>query len=418
MKKRQEQYMSFILAPQYYQKFKCLCGSCSDDCCRRMLISIDEETYNKYASLQEGAIRNKVLGNIEVTNSFPFKAKIKLDDSSTCPFLKPDGLCCIQSEYGHDFLSYACRTYPRTFCDAGGKLEAYMSLGCEAAAKYALLNPEPMKLGEIHLSVNVPYKSTLEPSKYRASDDAFNVFWKLRDASISILQLRKYKLWFRVVMLGFYIQKIEQLLSAATADELSAVTGEYILSLEDVDYEKLSDKIPGRYDIKISRIYAFFEFLSKNMLKEQRNSLSECFDRTREGLGIHGIGQPMQEATDSYIQAKDQYFTPFFESKEHILENYIVNFALSSGFPFSYRNEKSIYDNFVRVACKYSMVKFLLTGTAGYYKENMIEDEAVKTIAVFSRFFDHDKKLSDAIIDSFNTNMSTDITLICTLVKD
>jgi lysine-N-methylase len=407
-------------APDYYPNFACSGSDCSYDCCHDLLIKINEKTYEDYLKLDNIEIKEKVLESIEITNKDPFTAFIKLTEKGDCPFLLANGLCKIQLACGHESLSYACQKYPRIFCNVGDDLETFMSMGCEAAAKQALFNAEMMTLAEVKLDFDykIVYGNVLEPEKYTTNKNALAIFWKLRNLSVLILQLRKHKLWLRVVMLGFFIQMADKLLAEGKEDEIIEQAEEYIKSVEAENYDEYKNMIPDWYDIKISNMHTLFETLTHSRREKKRDHLNICFDQVKEGLGIVNEDTPVQEVVDNFIAARDLYYTSFFANQEYVLENYLVNTVLATGFPFKYRGEKNMYDNFVRLAIRYSLIKFLLIGMAGYHKADFNQEIVIKTITAFSRLFDHNNDLSDAFLYFFNNSMSTEMGTLCVLVKD
>lgn len=411
--------MTKVFAPQYYEKFKCLGSNCSCDCCHDLIIKVDEPSFDKYSSLEDGRLRDKLLKKIEVTEEDPFSASISLNINGNCPFLKRNGLCQMQLKLDHENLPYPCRTYPRLYCSVGDKLETYMSMGCEAVAGIALFDEECMNLFDIQLENEIINRNILEPSKYSASKNALDMFSQLRSISVSILQLRKHKLWLRVIMLGFFIELAGNHLAEGNDDIFTGRVKDYVNSLADnYDDGEYRNLVADWHELKIPLIFKLFERIAYIRQEKPRDEINTCISQMKEGLGVANEELPEQELCKNFTNARDLYYLPFFEAREHILENYMVNAVLATGFPFTYGSEKSIYDNYVKLAIEYSMIKFLLVGMAGYHKENFGQAVIIKAVASISRLFDHSRAFTDAVADIFKRNDRTDMRTICVLAKD
>ena len=133
--------------------------------------------------------------------------------------------------------------------------------------------------------------------------------------------------------------------------------------------------------------------------------------------------QSVREATDNFKAILKKYYMPFFKSREYIFEHYIVNTIYNTGFPFTYGREKNVYDNYVRLAAKYGMVKFLLVGMAGYHKRNFNQGTVVKGVSAFSRMFDHNLIIVDRVAESIASyakakDKDTLEAFLCILMKD
>jgi lysine-N-methylase len=55
--------------------------------------------------------------------------------------------------------------------------------------------------------------------------------------------------------------------------------------------------------------------------------------------------------------------------KGYILEHYIVNYVFKTMFPLA--SEKHCFDNYIMMIVHYAMIKILLIGIAGFYKEKV-----------------------------------------------
>ena len=120
-----------VYFPSYYNKFKCIAEKCRHSCCVGWEISVDDGTLAGYSALGESD-RAEILSHIGVDGC------ITLADGERCPFLRPDGLCCIIADHGDQHTSRICREHPRFYHRVGDRIEGGIGASCEEAARIIL----------------------------------------------------------------------------------------------------------------------------------------------------------------------------------------------------------------------------------------------------------------------------------------
>lgn len=114
-----------LIRIDFYDDFSCLMSRCSDNCCdEEWDIYIDDETIEKYEKLGVADLYAKI------TRDEPHKL---IKHEGKCPFITPEGLCIFHRDYGEDFLSNTCRSYPR-FASAYGEDIYLETLGMSCPA--------------------------------------------------------------------------------------------------------------------------------------------------------------------------------------------------------------------------------------------------------------------------------------------
>lgn len=121
--------------PDYYQDFHCLADKCTDSCCEKWEIVVDDESAYKYERTS-GDIGKKLRSSMMTDDDGDRIFKL-IDDR--CPFLEKSGLCEIHRVLGEDALCNTCREYPRAVQDHGDIAEHDLSLSCPEAARLILL---------------------------------------------------------------------------------------------------------------------------------------------------------------------------------------------------------------------------------------------------------------------------------------
>lgn len=115
--------------PDYYKKFRCIAGRCTDNCCIGWEICIDDKTMEFYNSV-EGSFGERLKSNIE-NGSFVLCGE-------RCPFLNEKNLCDIIINLGEEHLCGICTEHPRYYGWYGDYKEGGIGLCCEEAARIIL----------------------------------------------------------------------------------------------------------------------------------------------------------------------------------------------------------------------------------------------------------------------------------------
>ena len=134
-----------ITKPDYFDRFRCLAGSCPDSCCQEWEVQVDADSAASYRALPG------TLGDC-------LRRCLRDEDGETyltiadrrCPMWRADGLCRIQAELGEAALCKTCREFPRLTHDYGDFVELGLELSCPEAARLILNEPA------IHVTEELP----------------------------------------------------------------------------------------------------------------------------------------------------------------------------------------------------------------------------------------------------------------------
>ena len=121
-----------LVAPKYYEKFKCIADRCTHSCCIGWEIDVDTDTLARHKASSH-ALSKELLGAIPEGESY-----IALSDGGRCPFLDGCGLCRIISELGESAVSVICREHPRFYHRIADRVEVGVGASCEEAARLIL----------------------------------------------------------------------------------------------------------------------------------------------------------------------------------------------------------------------------------------------------------------------------------------
>ncbi len=122
-----------IRKPEYYDKFVCTADKCPMTCCREWKIGVDDETNQKWKSLEPPKEVHPIRKNLsQYTGKKDGSRVIALNKKHLCPFLDENRLCRLVCTYGDDILSKTCRIFPREIHEFSDRKEFFLMPSCPA----------------------------------------------------------------------------------------------------------------------------------------------------------------------------------------------------------------------------------------------------------------------------------------------
>lgn len=151
--------------PEYYERFQCIASACTDSCCARWEIDVDEESYYRYLTVQ-GEFGERIRGCLHTEEAvgedgYPeYEWSFPLTPDRRCPFLNDADLCDMYTALGHDKLPRTCREFPRGDAVVGSYHQVDVALAC----------PEANRLIFADLEHPIRYVNRPEPTGVPALD--------------------------------------------------------------------------------------------------------------------------------------------------------------------------------------------------------------------------------------------------------
>lgn len=398
--------------PQYAKKFRCIGNECEDNCCHGWEVGVDKATYQKYQALP--ALRLLLKEHFVLCNNRGegHYAVVKQTPSSICPMLLADRLCHIHKEYGPDYLPAICATYPRISRRIDGLPEQPLLLSCPEAARLVLLDPELMPpngggAGQQKYS----RLQALADQGNPAEGDPQSYLWDIREFSLLLVQDRTYPLWQRLFLLSMFCRRLDAIISKRQIGAVPKLLREYAEIAAQGNLRSAMDGIPVRATAQVKMVMEVaLRYLCHPELR---------FSRIRESLVafLHGTGyfkaqkpnaRPSQDTaetqlatyTRSYVESYDRYYQPFMERHPFLLENYLINHIFRTRFPFSDKpcvGTGGPQQEFLLMCIDFAVIKGLLIGIAGRYREAFGTEQVVKLIYSISRSIEHSQTFSKAV---------------------
>ena len=355
--------------PEYVREFKCDGSKCDARCCRGWNIFVDAGTCAQYSQLKSKFDATEILSHMNFDNRRG-EFLVTLDERGFCPFLTDEKLCRLQLDYGENFLSKTCATYPRRTFDFGQFFERSLTLSCPVAAKLILLRDEPLKFEFVEVSEPEHSRGgKLKINPVNTQEGLPEKMLRIQVAMISILQRRTLSIDGRLIVLGFFLDKLDELITDGLDDD--ALT-KLIAAYESETF--LTRHVP--------RMLASVRFDEKNfsalMLELVDKLADEKFSLTRELL------------TRRQIFADERKL--FTARRANFMENFLVNELFISGYPWKF---SGIAKNFGVFVATYKLFE-LMTFAA----QNNSDDELLSLTVAFARAADHDDGFTQIIFDS------------------
>ncbi len=352
--------------PQYVGEFICDASKCNSNCCERgWNIGIDEATYQKYL---------RYLPKTAELFKYDAGKEKYLLTKHPCPFLTEKKLCYLQLEYGEDFLSPTCRSYPRVTTYFGKFFERALTLTCPLAAKSILFSKEPLSFELVEVSEKVlDGRIIVNPVKLDEKILAHVI--EIQAAMISILQERTLTFDQRLIVLGFFIDALDEIFSSETFDEKALI--KLISAYESKKF--LAEQVPH-----LLRVVKF----------DAKKFAALMFELSDKFYGAGKFTEAVSKIAANYDGLKN-FRKNFLSEHATFLENFLVNELFINCYPWRFTGD--IMRNFGVFVIKYKI--FELTLLLAALKKFLSEDDLIALADWFATQFDHVETYHRMIFD-------------------
>ena len=416
--------------PEYVKNFQCDGQKCSAHCCRNNSgVVIDKKTFKKYSHLKPKNAAKEIMRNIKKIDNSEYY-QIKPDENFNCPFLTEENLCSIQKNHGEEFLSSICATYPRRTWYFGDFYERSLVLTCPVAAEMVLLETAPLKFESVEVPEKIHTNSGLF-NIYRSElpEEFFDYLISIQEAEIKILQERTLSIDQRLLMLGLYYDKLDELINIHRNYEYEKSNSIYmatefgrdkyaqnVLSKERTEEMEKAISIYTNSEFlqnQAAQFSAVIKFNVENYIKIMLGILEELYGNTwqpnEDRKLLEAVISTLKLQADNNAQVKivevAENYTALKAEREKFLqrfstvfENYLVHELFSNLYPFRIVN--SMNYNFGIFVAIYKMLE-LLTFSSSVAKENYNEQDLISEIRFYVSKTNNNKnylkKISDFI---------------------
>ena len=384
----------FYFQPEYVDKFKCDGSKCNAHCClANWSIFVDDETFKQYSQLDSQEIISRIK-----FNDIKGEHVIAFDGKNSCPFLNENKLCWLQLNYGENFLSRTCATYPRITNSFGYFFERSLVLSCPVAAKMILFESEPMQFEfvEVPEIIHSPGGKIFIQS-IQSSENLREHLIEIQIAMISILQERTLSIDQRLIVLGFFVDRLEEIFfnfdKAALTKLIAAYESKKFLAeqvplmIQSVEFDaekfirlilKLTEKVFGKDLFPKDKKFLYTVADTLKIIPDENNFVA-----------ISKVAANYKRLAE--VRRK------FLAEHSTFLENYLVNDLFMSISPWQF--EGTFAQNFAAFTAKYKLFE-LITFSAWLKGLNSVKSLLELTSWFITRF-EHTKEYKQMIFDSF-----------------
>jgi lysine-N-methylase len=388
-----------VRQPRHYEAFRCLGADCEDTCCNGWRVMIDRHTYELYQNCPDPELKPSLTSLITInTSSTDDDDFASITPTGTeCPFLA-EGLCSIQQKLGEDYLSKLCATYPRVMNLVDGVLERSLEESCPEAARLALLDPNPMEFDEPKEDNGSGRRgsvSTLVTSSSQYPDKPYRHFHAIRELVLSLLQNRSYPLSSRLIMLGYFCDKLNET-ARHDPDETPDIVRGYADAIDRGLFNDLLSQSIAQPAMQLEIVVELIVHRITSDFTPRR--FLECYEEFMHGIEW-GPDSTMAEIGIRYAESYRQYYAPFMGQHEHVMERFLVNYVYKTLFPLGpqesthklslFRKNSSISTQYILMVLHYAALKTVLIGMAGYHKSGLGTNHLIKLIQSYAKAFEH-----------------------------
>jgi lysine-N-methylase len=237
-----------------------------------------------------------------------------------------------------------------------------------------------------------------------------SIFLPLRNILIDMVRDRSRPLWNRLLTIGYLCKDLDACkgLSALDAKQGEATLLSNLRSLGQASNIPLLqaeiNDLPSNPRLRLEAIFGLTDLL-------MRDGSSVRFQDTFWSF-VAGIGAPAGslpgDDVEHFLQAEQNYHSPFFEAFPFVLENYLINYMFQNLFPYGRSGSadfipQSMFAEYLQMTTQFAWINALLIGIAGHHKEAFAAEHVVKTIQSFTRAVEHYPN----VLASINNYMSS-----------
>ncbi|WP_405723650.1 flagellin lysine-N-methylase [Anaerovibrio slackiae] len=357
-----------VIQLEYVKNFICDGNKCNSKCCKKWNITIDENTYRKYKRIQNQSVRDKVLSSMKKINGSN-GYMIILNENGECPLICKDKLCFIQRNLGPAALSMTCQTYPRKLLMLGECQLRSLSMTCPIAADMALFSDDGLAIEVHHLGNehNNGWKILLQNEQKKKGINAALAETTII-ASISILQNLIFSREERFILLGFFLDKADELKTSENA-------AEQILNLA-IMYQSEDFIAEAR------NILSSFKFLADNSKKFMHELLFIIAANNQIGA-LNNLLKQAEDYTDGY----DKWQISLENEYGKAINNYWLHEFFYLGYPFHL--EGNFMHNYFVFLLSYKVWEIVLYGYLHVLGRMMTKEEFINLVGTYSKIMDH-----------------------------
>ena len=395
------------LQPKYAGKFQCDGKICPANCCKRdWRILIDEETFEKYSQIESAD--KEITKHLEKN---PEGEGFLIEQGENgCPFMFEDCLCSIQRKHGEEFLSQTCMSYPRQLCHFGEIIERTLTPTCPLAAEL-ILNSERLEFEFAPLNLPEWAEGNLIVGETKVPEEIFPCIIDIQLEAISILQEKRLSIDQRLIILGFYLLQVEEIIQRGdlkVIETLNKIYKSEEFFMNQVPQLLMSIKFQILEFVEVmfgllKKIYGSEEILTTEGNKKYIEKLQKVFGAD------FSTELNFRELAENYFDLGEikKIFVKDFETA---FENYLVNDFFGGVYP--YKVEGGIQHNYAVFLVRFKILELVALSITALSRsdEKSTRAEIFKMLSDLSMDLNHNEYYLAAVSEELKNK--SDITIL------
>lgn len=397
------------LQPKYVGKFQCDGKICPANCCKRdWRILIDDETFEKYSRLESS--EKELTKHLEKNPEG--EGWLIEQGENGCPFMNENCLCSLQKKFGEEYLSQTCMSYPRQLCNFGEIIERTLTPTCPLAADL-ILNAQKLDFEFAKLNLPDWAEGNLIVGETKVPQEIYPCIIDIQLTAVSILQEKRLSIDARLVILGYYLFQLEEIISRGDLQVIETLNKIY------KSEEFFAKQIPQLLDsVKfqilefaeliftlLKKIYCGGEILTTEGNKKYISQLEKVFGvnfSADEDLNF-------RELAENYFDLQD-IRKIFLQNYSTAFENYLVNDFFGGVYP--YKIEGTIQQNYAVFIVRFKILELVALSimTLSRGDEKSVRAEIFKMLSDLSMDLNHNDNYLSGIAEEIKNK--SDITIL------
>ena len=243
--------------------------------------------------------------------------------------------------------------------------------------------------------------------------DPVKYLWDLRVFAVSLLQNRDYAVWERMIVLGLFCKKLQELVENGPVDDIPGLIVHYRDLIEEgVSLKKGLGSIESKHSIQMELLKEIADKRYSNGITSRR--YLKCLSEFLNGIR-YTRESTVEEIGKRYNEAYREHYEPFMGEHEYIMENYLVNHVYKNLFPFN--DEKSLFDSYMMMVLHFALIKMHLIGMGAYHKGLTLE-LVIELIQSLAKTVEHNQRYLDEIAGLMRGNGYNTIGFMAILIKN
>ncbi|WP_053585382.1 flagellin lysine-N-methylase [Lysinibacillus contaminans] len=197
-------------------------------------------------------------------------------------------------------------------------------------------------------------------------------FWNLRIFTIQLMQNRQHSIEIRLIILGLFIQKIEQLNLRELELELPVIMQDYLSRLDNQEFIESLKNIEGNLKFQINLARDLIRYRISDGITSKKYGV--ILNQLVEGLELDEDKEEfeIEKTILKYRDSFESFYEPFIKKQQYMLENYIFNYVFKNLFPNDYN---SLFESYMMLIIHFNLIKLHLIGMAA--KQKHLNEEMV-----------------------------------------